>query len=191
MSLGYLQEKFRFSEENMNFLKSNHFEILANTSVLKLIFKSVSNEYLNWCKHVQYEFVNENGQIEIQNINIVLKKASEADPNRTYFLGWVCYTLIEIIDGVKNVFTSCDNLKELAYENYKVCFKSVILYGLDIEKILFLDCLKKIMTVKKVKSDFYADVELVNYLRSLQEETANSNDNLKIRLNLILRHFLE
>ena len=111
--------------------------------------------------------------------------------DKTPLSGWVIHTLVEFIKFLEVVFTSNEKLKLLAYEKYKFCFKSVILHGVDVEKIIFLNTLKKFMSVNEIQRDVFGEISLIENLKELLLESKNSSDQMKLRLSSMIRKFLK
>ena len=194
MSLGFLQEKFRLKKmENIQtMLHSNHYEILLDWPLIKFMFKSVSLDFMNFCTVEKLELRNEHGKIETEYVCDFLRKTFYSFNNKASFWGcWVVHTLVEFIKCLEVIFTRNDDLKLLAYEKFKFCFKSVILHGVDIEKIIFLDCLKKFMSTNEIERDIFDDEQLIEYLKDLLQKNKHSNDQMKLRLNTIIKYFIE
>ena len=74
----------------------------------------------------------------------------------------------------------------IAFRSFQYLIKSVIYYGLDIEKVMALFCLEKCCLLNDIiRHEVLCDNILVEYLQSLlkQEESAMPTmDNLKLRL---------
>ena len=140
---------------------------------------------------VIYKIKGKNNQIE-NNIVLYFSKHTVSSILKDKFSAyWIIHTFVELIKILEVIFTSNDSLKLLAYQNYKFCFKSVILYGVDIEKIIFLDSLKKFMSVDEIKQDIFVDTDFIEYLKGLLQQTNDSNDQTKLRLNAMIKKFLD
>jgi hypothetical protein len=176
VSLTYLQAKYNPQEKLLNF---DHYKVIATRGFVQTLFKKVSNEFSK-NDRILLEFLNEKNEIEIQKITrLTFVNNSHSVVN----------TVVDALNNIKVVFASTET-KKLAYPNYIPFFKSVLYYGLDIEKIICLNCLISFCAVEEIKSDLFKDSDLINFLRSLKETPKDRNDSIKERLQIILTRFL-
>jgi len=176
VSLTYLQAKYNPQEKLLNF---DHYKVIATRGFVQTLFKKVSNEFSK-NDQILLEFLNEKNEIEIQKITrLTFVNNSHSVVN----------TVVDALNNIKVVFASTET-KKLAYPNYIPFFKSVLYYGLDIEKIICLNCLISFCAVEEIKSDLFKDNDLINFLRSLKETSKDINDSIKERLQIMLTRFL-
>ena len=181
-SLGYLQETFQPSE---SFLSIQDYEFIAKTGFGSNYFKNVSNEFKSLSEVVELEFVNDENQIETQYVTRM----------KTYFdliIYEPSYYFVNLIRQLSIIFSS-DETKLIAYRAYKYFFKSILMYGLDIEKMLCLSCLVNFIHISEIHCDLFGDVNLIGYLGVLKNGTELSNtstDSIKKRLRKHLEGFL-
>ncbi len=176
VSLTYLQAKYNPQEKLLNF---DHYKVIATRGFVQTLFKKVSNEFSK-NDQILLEFLNEKNEIEIQKITrLTFVNNSHSVVN----------TVVDALNNIKVVFASTET-KKLAYPNYIPFFKSVLYYGLDIEKIICLNCLISFCAVEEIKSDLFKDNDLINFLRSLKETSKDRNDSIKERLQIMLTRFL-
>ena len=170
------------------------YELILECPLVIFMFQSVSCDFKRLCKLVKFEYINENGQTEFESVHYFLRTALVIDTNNreSFSVGWVVHTLVEFIKLLQVIFTRNDKLKLMAYTKYKFFFKSVILYGVDVEKVIFLDCLKQFMiNVNEIKRDVFDDTVLIENLKGIVQKDMESSDRIKIRLNETILNFLK
>jgi hypothetical protein len=170
-SLGYLQENFR---PNVALLDFENYYYLATTGFITNYFVKVSADYKNISFLTRWEFINENGRLEIQNITSIFNRFN----NNSFTMNYIYIT--DVIERLK-VFFSTENLKILAYNTHKIFFISLIKYGLDIEKVLCLDLVEIFSHVNFIKSDLLNEKEFLELLKE-SSEIESEMDPIKLRL---------
>ena len=139
------------------------------------LFNKVSNEYKQESILIECDIVNEWSQIERQRVSK---------------FNFVDLVLVNLIESIRVIYSTCDDTMKLAFNLFKCLFKSLVFFGLDIEKILCLNCLIKWILVDSIRNEISEDREFYAYLESLLEETLQSNgDDIKSRLNKVLNEF--
>ena len=80
----------------------------------------------------------------------------------------------------------------MAYETYKILFRVILFYGVDVEKILGLFCLKRFCQVKEINCDIFKDRNLIDHLNSLlvYDCAQGLNKKIKERLHISINEFL-
>jgi hypothetical protein len=173
VSLKYLENKI---DSNEKLLEVNHYKDVIEGGFAQNSFKEITNEF---CKNE--EFLNEKNIREIQGVTrMTFINNSQSVAN----------SIIEVLNNIKLIFTTRET-KMLAYPKYSVFFKSVLYYGLDIERIICLNCLRSFCEVEEIRRDIFGDEKLVSYLNNiiLSESLTTTNDEIKQRLITMIRSF--
>ena len=80
------------------------------------------------------------------------------------------------------MFTT-DETKVIAYEALKYFFKSILFYGLEIEKIMCLSFLNKCLHIRSIRDDLFGDESLIKYLKIYQNDNERILNGIKEFLN--------
>ena len=177
VSIAYLKEKLKPDYELLEF---GDYETLATSKrIVQDCYKNISDDYKKKTSLVESEFINEMDCEEVRQVSMF-----------NYF-GEGC-TLIRTIPDIINYFRvvfSSEATKECAWENFKFFLVSIVYHGLDIEKIVCLNCLTKFSEASVIRTELAQDRELIHYLTQLYAENESRND-LKDRLNNMIAVFL-
>ena len=174
-SLAYLEESRLFVPFDSPLLKPIHYELIASSYNILHLFNKVSNEYKQESILIECDIVNEWSQIERQRVSK---------------FNFVDLVLVNLIESIRVIYSTCDDTMKLAFNLFKCLFKSLVFFGLDIEKILCLNCLIKWILVDSIRNEISDDRQFYAYLESLLEETLQTNgDVIKSRLNKVLNEF--
>ena len=152
---------------------------------IQMTFTRVSDAFLPMCFLSSHEFFNEKSELETQVVH-KLKFISEC---RLYEAYMSCSTLVQIINSLC-VMCDTEEKQEIGYEYYKFFLKSILVHGLDIERVLCLNCVCKFRRVASVRADLSADVELNAFLKGLGSMGLNeTNIDMKQRLHVMLEKY--
>ena len=131
-ALAYLQNTFGHSTSLLNY---DDYLYITTTGSFPNYFKKFSNDFQS--DLVNKEFINELNQVEVERVTRIKFRT-----NCVYFRNNYGYTFADILNQL-NVIFSTNEAKLLAYETYKILFRVILFYGVDVEKILCLFCLKR------------------------------------------------
>jgi hypothetical protein len=180
VSLAYLQYKFK----NECLLCFKHYEHIACRGFMStsfISFREVTNAFVDNEK-IERDFMNEMGEREKQRVTrIVFIQNSKSA---------MAYTIVDVLNNI-NVCFQANETKSMAYKEYEYFFKSIIFYGLTIEKIICLNCLVSFSNDLKVREAILRDDDLIFYLKSLILMENEQDFNLKTRLRNLVRKLLE
>jgi len=125
------------------------------------------------------EFINENNQVEQGEVNklFLIHNSNNSAMART---------IVDVLDNIKFVYDKKET-KEIAFPVFYPFFKSVLFYGLNIERIMCLNCLINYCQVETIRNQIFDDEELIEFLRTKQIE--NTEDAMEQRQNRILTRF--
>jgi hypothetical protein len=177
--LAYLEKKL-----DLLLLETRHFEIIATRGFIPKTFKSVSNEFQSHIEKIKWEFMNENNKIEMQEVSRLMISGTTST---------AINTIVDALTCLKIIYTS-DEAKKIAYDSYSAFMKSILVYGLDIEKIICIACLRKYCsTLEWIRKDIFEDKHLVGHLNSLYHSNRNlaRDDAIKRRLNETIFEFFK
>jgi hypothetical protein len=175
--LAYLEKKL-----DLLLLETKHFEIIATRGFIPKTFKRVSNEFQSHTEKIKWEFMNENNRLETQEVSRLKIGGTTST---------AINTIVDALTCLKIIYTS-DEAKKIAYDSYGAFMKSILVYGLDIEKIICLACLKKYCsTLEWIRKDIFEDKTLVDHLFDFYHSNRNiaRDDAIKRRLNEIIFEF--
>jgi hypothetical protein len=178
--LSYLQVRFR---PNDSLVSLNLFRVFEN-GYIHSNFRNISGEFLLNCELIEYEFPNENNELEFQKVH----KLNISDNKKSYET--ILRTFEQIIN---NISILCfDNEKKIVgYEFYKFFIKSLIIFGLDIEKLLGLKCLNDFLVVEEVKKDLNEDEPFIETLKNMRtNKNSVCNNQMQQRLNIMIQKTL-
>ena len=149
--------------ENINpskkILTKRDYQFIASSSYTANYFKEkVTNEFRKISEIVEWEFINELNQIETQKVTRITNHFGRVLNNSSNYL-------VRGLKQIKDFFTT-DEHKEIAYECQKNFFKSILFYGLDIEKVMCLDCLIKFVRISSIRDDLVREVNLIEKLKN-------------------------
>jgi hypothetical protein len=122
-ALAFIQVSF---EPEITLLEAKHYELIARLANASCFFQNERVDFIKYCDLVNYEFLNELNEIEVQKVykfNIYNDRI-RTDTN---------YYFIEIIIWLKEIFITPEQM-EIAFDAYQNFFKSIIYFSLDIEK---------------------------------------------------------
>ena len=161
VSLTYLQAKLE-PDSSLKLLDFRHYEDIVKKGFLNttyISFRKITNEFVQNEK-IQWEFINENNEEETQHLTrlIFINNTNSA----------MGYTIVDVINNIKNSFTT-NETKKLAFPEYVSFFKSIIYYGLDIEKIICLSCLRSFCSEQTVKNYILEDEAFIKFLENLKQ----------------------
>lgn len=183
IALAFLQEKFKPKESLINF---SHVKFLATKGYIQKVFKDVSNVFKHNSVLVKWQFRNEFDQEETQRVH---RLNFVGDSLVKQFDKYRNFTLVDTINGL-NVMCSTKERKLIVYEGFGNFFKSIIFYGVEVEKILCLKCLIEFCEIESIKSDLINDEKLLKYLLEIKSDYSNARltPNAK-RLNTMIENF--
>ena len=149
--------------ENINpskrILTKRDYQFIASSSYTANYFKEkVTNEFRKISEIVEWEFINELNQIETQKVTRITNHFGRVLNNSSNYL-------VRGLKQIKDTYTT-DEHKEIAYECQKNFFKSILFYGLDIEKVMCLDCLIKFVRISSIRDDLVSEVNLIEQLKN-------------------------
>ena len=182
MALTYLQAKYAPGEMLLEF---RHYECIATKGFVQTTYTKVCDDFAR-NERVMWEFVNEARQVERQTVTrLTFVNNSHSVVN----------TVVDALNNIVVVFCTSET-KRVAYPNYVPFFKSVLYYGLPIERIVCLNCLLSFCQVAELRADLFSDLELIAFLRKICAETSGelvneTSDPIGRRLHVILGKFLE
>jgi hypothetical protein len=176
VSLKYLQVKFKSHKKIL--LNYEHYVDIVNGNFVKHTFTVVNDEFTR-NPRVFSEFINENNRVE------------QGEVNKLYLIhnsnnSAMARTIVDVLDNIKFVYTS-KRTKKLAFPVFYPFFKSVLLNGRTIERIICLNCLINYCQVETIRNQIFDDKELIEFLRAKQIE--NSQDDMEQRQNRMLTRF--
>lgn len=180
VSLAYLQVKVK----NVHLLEFKHCERIARLgfiSTSSIAYKEITNAFVHDEK-IELEFINERGEREKQ---LATRHTFINNSNSA-----MAYTLIDALNNI-NICFRTNETKRMAFEEYVHFFKSILYYGLTIEKIVCLNCLTSFCTDIKVKEFILSDKKLISYLNGLEIFGCEDNFSLRQRLWILIIKFLE
>lgn len=178
-SLGYLQEAF---ESKYSLLDRQDYEFITQTGFASKYFKSVSNEYATISDIVELKFINETNQIETQRVTRINKYFDHVRRGSSYYF-------VKVMRQIMNFYVT-DETKLIAYDAYKYFFKTILVYALDIEKVMCLACLVEFIHLQEIQRDLLDDqivVECLESLRSAQSSTEAIQARLQSQVEALLR----
>ena len=152
VSLKYLEIKFKPKETLLDY---KHYEDIVNGNFVKHTFKEVNKDFTRNGK-VTREFINEREETErglVHKLLLIYNSNNSA----------MARTVVDVLDNIRCVYSS-EETKKLAFPIFWPFFKSVLLFGLDIERIVCLNCLQSFCQVESIRREFLGDVESVNFL---------------------------
>ena len=176
VSLKYLQVKFKSHKKIL--LNYGHYVDIVNGNFVKHTFTVVNNDFTR-NPRVFSEFINENNRVEQGEVNklfLIYNSNNSA----------MARTIVDVLDNIKFVYTK-ERTKMLAFPVFYAFFKSVLLHGLVIERIVCLNCLINYCQVETIRDKIFDDRELIEFLRTKQIE--NTEDALEQRENRMLERF--
>ncbi len=180
VSLAYLQVKLK----NVHFLEFKHCERIARLgfiSTSSIAYTEITNAFVH-AEKIELEFVNERGEREKQ---LATRHTFINNSNSA-----MAYTLIDALNNI-NICFRTNETKRMAYEEYVYFFKSILYYGLTIEKIVCLHCLTSFCADIKVREFILSDDKLISYLNGVEVFDCENNANLRQRLRIVVIKFLE
>lgn len=179
-ALAFIQVAFK---PGINLLEAKHYELIASLANASCFFKNERDDFIKDCDLVNYEFLNELNETEVQKVYRfnIYNNRNRTDTN---------YYFIEIIIWLKEIFITPEQI-EIAFVAYQNFFKSIIYFSLDIEKLICLDCIASFCAVEKIKKQIFDDKKFVEFIENvlLRNQTA-SNNTIQERLNLCIKRFL-
>ena len=177
IALSYVQEAFK----KRGFLTVDHYRVIATRGFIPKCFSQVSDEYRAASTEiVPWEFINEYDEAEVAHVSRLLVSGTSTTAINTIVDALNCLCVIN----------ANDEAKKIAYESYRYFIKSVIYFGLCVEKILCVRTLIKFCTEDYVRKDVLEDTELVDYLRKIYIDESSSNaDVYAKRLNVKIGEF--
>ena len=185
--LSYVQVRFR---PNESLVSLNNFRDGFENGYIHREFRKISCDLISNGELIEYEFPNENDQLELQKVH----KLNIFKNSNAYEAYWYFSTFEQIIDNM-NVLCFDVEKKIVGYEYYKYFIKSLIIYGLDIEKLLSLKCLNNFLEVDKVKTDLMEDENFIWILKNMEAHSnlisKKSDDEMQKRLNTMIRKTLD
>jgi hypothetical protein len=165
-SLAYLETSFSSYLETP-LLSLDHYKLMSSQNILSQIFSTkVSNEYLSKTFYVDYEFINDLGEIESQRVTKLDR-----------------VVLVEEIEYIRVFYSRCDDVMQIGFNAFKYFFKSILFYGLYIEKILCLNCLLKWILVDEIRNEIVDDREFYVYLEHLRKNLHLSTNEDKLTVS--------
>ena len=179
VSLKYLEIKFKPKETLLDY---KHYEDIVNGNFVKHTFKEVNSDFTGNGK-VTREFINEREETErglVHKLLLIYNSNNSA----------MARTVVDVLDNIRCVYSS-DETKKLAFPIFWPFFKSVLLFGLDIERIVCLNCLQSFCQVKSIRREFFGNESVSFLLKEIMEKNANSKDEIKQRQNRMIEKILE
>ena len=90
------------------------------------------------------------------------------------------------------IYSHSDETRQLAFNSYRHFLRSIIYYGLDVEKIVALKCILEYCVVERIKTQVRLDTELFKYLKDLRNKLADGIhlDPIESRLRTMIDMFL-
>ena len=190
-SLAYL-DKLSLYKSNQKILSIEDYRFIALSAYTAVYFKEITDEFKKISEIVEWEFINEFNQKEEQKVTRITNHFGRILNNSSNYF-------VRSIRHINDIFTT-DETKVIAYEAHKYFFKSIIFYGLNIERILCLACLLKFIHIGSIREDLFGDVSLIEYLKMLEnqikkdtlQETKNQNGDLLLNKRLLngIKEFL-
>ena len=174
--LAYLGKKFEVET-----LTTKHYEIIASRGFIPKTFKAVSNEFQSHTEKIKWEFINESNQLEVEEVSRLLIGGTTST---------AINTIVDALTCLRIIYTS-HAAKKIAYENYSYFMKSILFYGLEIEIIICLACLKKYCSsLDWIRKDIFEDRKLIDHLSELYHLNFETKDDaMKKRLNATILDF--
>ena len=179
VSLKYLEIKFKPKETLLDY---KHYEDIVNGNFIKHMFIKVNNDFTRNGK-VTREFINEREETERGLVHKLL--LSFNSKNST-----MARTVVDVLDNIRCVYSS-EETKKLAFPIFWPFFESVLLFGLDIERILCLNCLQSFCQVESISGEFLGNESVILYLKEKMETNANSEDEIKQRQNRMIEKIFQ
>ena len=179
-ALAFIQVAFK---PEISLLETKHYELIASLANASCFFKNERDDFIKYCDLVNYEFLNELNEIEVQKVYRfnIYNNRNRTDTN---------YYFIEIIIWLKEIFITPEQM-EIAFVAYQNFFKSIIYFSLDIEKLICLNCIASFCAVEKIKKQIFDDTKFVEFIENvLFRNQKASNDTIQERLNLCIKSFL-
>jgi hypothetical protein len=100
------------------------------------------------------------------------------------------FTLVDTLNGLK-VICSTEEARLIVYENFEFFFKSIIFYGVEVEKILCLNCLVKFCETEFIRNDLFNDEKLIEYLSKVKNDQHKVKNSFNTkRLDIMIENFL-
>ena len=181
-SVTYLQNIY-----NESFLNPHniHNIFMPRNTLMSKIFSATSDVFKDNCELVRRECVNECNVIEVHLIH-QLKIAGNKYT--------IIRTLVDILNLLKVIVDNFDDdeIKFKMFKNWEVFFKSVIFYGVVIEKLVCVNLLEKYCAILKIRDELRNDKEFILYLKNLyiQNENDSAENLILIRMNRQIKTFL-
>ena len=177
-SLKYLEIKFKPNEPLLDF---KHYEDIVKGNFVKHTFSKVNNNFTQKNDPVLRELINENDEREKC---LVYKLFLRYSRNTTA----MTRTVPDVLDNIRCVY-STEKTKVLAFPMFWPFFKSVILYGLVIERIVCLNCLKSFCQVNQIREKVLGDKEVVEFLKVVKTNNNNNSDDIIQRQKVMIETF--
>ncbi len=182
--LGYINEAFK---PQTQLLSIKHYELIAKSSFATRYFDKIRKDFIDVCNLKYYEFYNELDKIELEKVNNFNIYNNRPVMNSNFYF-------VESLNMLKELFTT-PQLIIIAYTTHQYFFKSIIYYGVDIEKLLGLQILTKFCLVEEVRKHVFNDVNFSGFVEDMHDNISKNKgtfaDNLKERLNNCIFNFLQ
>ena len=184
--LSYLQVRFHTNEPLVSL---NDFSDAFENGYIHTNFRETSNAFLVNSELVEYEFYNEKHELEIQKVHKLNISGYRNDRAADYGYYGYFLTFEQIIDNISVLCFDYEK-KHVGYDYFKYFIKSLLMYGLDIEKLLGLKCLNDFLAVSKVKKDLVEDKRFMEFLKNMETNSMESNHETQQRLNVMIQKTL-
>ena len=178
----YLQKRLHSS--GMILVGLKHFATF-HEGFIQNYFKQIRDDFASDCELVEYECLNELNQYEI----VKTHKFKEKNMRHVYETFLSLSPFVMILESIR-LRSSTNEMKLMSFEIYKNTFKSILFYGLDIERVFCLRCLNEFCQGNaSIKSQLMSDEMLIKFLLKVYQRE-NDKASLKERLRLIVEIFL-
>ena len=159
-SLGYVSEIFK---PKVQLLNTCHYEFIATRSFISCYFNCVRKDFIDACDLMFFEFVNELNEIELEKVNRFNEYQNGFRKNTNYYF-------VEVLIWLKNLFTCFESIR-IVYDTHQFFFKSIVYFGLDIEKLLCLHVLAKFSYGNDgVGREIFQDKQFIEFIERINDD---------------------